>query len=342
MKFDVITIGTATRDVFIKSDTFHIDPDHHVLGGKGLVMPLGAKIEVPEIYFSTGGGATNAAVTFARQGKKTACIAVIGDDDSGHVILRDLKKEKVHTGFMRHVSQAYSLTARPYKDATAFSLLIEPSSGERTVLVHRGVSERLNAAAIPWSSIATKWFYVSSLAGNIALLRRIVAFAKKQHIKIAYNPGGKELNQRHALLPLLKSIDILIVNREEAAIITSVDFSKEKELFQVWDKMSPGINVMTDARNGLWVSDGTKIYHAGIYKEKKMMDRTGAGDAFGSGFVASLIDNPNDIHRAIRLGSANATAKVEGMGAKYGLLTKSEFEKSARFKQLMIHETLSA
>ena len=51
MKFDIITIGTATRDVFVKSDSFHVDPDHHVLGGKGLVLPLGAKLEIPEIFF---------------------------------------------------------------------------------------------------------------------------------------------------------------------------------------------------------------------------------------------------------------------------------------------------
>lgn len=325
MKFDVITIGTATRDAFIKSEHFHVDPDHHVLGGKGLVMALGAKLEVPELFFSTGGGATNAAVTFARQGKKTACIAVIGDDDSGHAVLRDLTKEKVYTGFIRQE-----------RNTTAFSLLLEPSSGERTVLVHRGVSENLTPSLIPWTSINTKWLYVSSLAGNIALLKRIIAFSRKKGIHIAYNPGGKELKQREVLVPLLKHIGVLIANREEASLITGTPFEKQKEMFALWDKMSPGINVMSDGRNGVSVSDGTYVYHAGIYKEKKMIDRTGAGDAFGSGFVASLVDYPNDRERAIRLGSANATSKVESMGAKYGLLTRGEFEHGARWKKLDI------
>ena len=328
MKFDIITIGTATRDVFVKSDSFHVDPDHHVLGGKGLVLPLGAKLEIPEIFFSTGGGATNAAVTLSRQGHKTACIAVIGNDDSGHAVLRDLEQEKIYTGFIRQE-----------KDATAFALLLEPKSGERTVLVHRGVSEHLKPVFIPWNELDTKWLYISSLAGNLALLKRLVTFAHAHHIRVAYNPGGKELNQRAALLPLLKHIEVLIVNREEASLITGVAFEKEKEIFRVWDSMSPGINVMTDARNGLWVSDGAHIYHTGIFKEKKIMDRTGAGDAFGSGFVASLIDSPKDIDRAIRLGSANATSKVEGMGAKHGLLTKKEFGENSRWKRLSITKT---
>ena len=323
--FDVITIGTATRDAFIKSEHFHVDPDHHVLGGKGLVMALGAKLEVPEIFFSTGGGATNAAVTFCRQGQRTACIAVIGNDDAGHAVLNDLEKEHVFTGLIH----------REHK-ATAFSLLLEPKSGERTVLIHRGVSENLKASGVNWNNIDTKWFYISSLAGNIALLKHIVSFAREKGMRLAYNPGGKELHQRSRIMPLLKYIEVLIVNREEASLITGVGFEKQKEMFDIWDKMSPGINVMTDARNGVTVSDGNYLYHAGIYKEKKMIDRTGAGDAFGSGFVASLMDFPQDIERAIRLGSANATAKVEGMGAKYGLLTKSQFEKDKRWRKLTI------
>ncbi len=323
--FDCITIGTATRDAFIKSDNFHVDPDHHVLGGKALVMALGAKLEVPEIFFSTGGGATNAAVTFARQELKTGCIAAIGEDSAGDVLIHDLKKEGIFTGFMRSVHKP-----------TGYSILLEPPSGERTVLVCRGASESLTSSTIPWNDIRAKWFYISSLGGNIALLRAIVAFAKKNNIRIAYNPGGKELTQKQSLLPLLKHIEVLLVNREEASLITSVSFEDAEKLFLKWDTMSPGINVMTDARNGVWASDGTHMYHAGIFKEKRMQDRTGAGDAFGSGFTSSLVYKPEDIERAIRLGSANATSKVEGMGAKYGLMTKKQFESDKRWRILPI------
>ena len=105
---------------------------------------------------------------------------------------------------------------------------------------------------------------------------------------------------------------------------------------------------MTDARNGLWVSDGKCLYKAGIYKERAVIDRTGAGDAFGSGFLSRILHKipnpksqilkltPEDIKYAIRLGSANATSKVEGIGAKYGLLTKKQFETHKRWKNLHI------
>lgn len=326
MVFDVITIGSATRDAFVKSKDFHIDRDLHVLGGKGLVMPLGAKLEISKIHFTTGGGATNTAVTFVRQGLKTAAVCVVGDDVSGKTVIQELSREGIDTRFIQK-----------RKDLpTAYSILLHPKSGERTILVWRGASESLFSRDIPWAKLKARWFYISSLAGNVRLLSEIANFARKNNIKIAYNPGGKELKKRRELLPLLKYIAVLIANREEAALITGMPYKDERAIFKKWDKMSPGINVLTDARRGVWVSDGRYLYKAGIYKEKKIEDRTGAGDAFASGFVASLIKRPKDIERAIRLGSANATAKVEGIGAKYGLLTQREFETQKRWKHLPI------
>ena len=77
-----------------------------------------------------------------------------------------------------------------------------------------------------------------------------------------------------------------------------------------------------------------------------MVDRTGAGDAFGSGFVAGLMRHKEEckkglcshlaVEYAIRLGSANATSMVESIGAKSGILTQKEFEKDHRWQKLSI------
>ena len=91
MGLDVITIGTATRDAFLKSREFKRISTPEYESGEGLCLPSGAKIEIDDIVFSTGGGATNAAVTFARQGYHTACICKIGDDVSGREVIENLK-----------------------------------------------------------------------------------------------------------------------------------------------------------------------------------------------------------------------------------------------------------
>ena len=125
---------------------------------------------------------------------------------------------------------------------------------------------------------------------------------------------------------------MVIVNREEAAHLTGVDYRKERPMFRKFDELIDGIAVMTDGKRGARVSDGTYIYTAGVFKEKEMVDRTGAGDAFGSGFVAGLMGK-RDIHHALRLASANATSVVESVGAHLGALRKGQID-DKRWKYL--------
>ncbi len=81
---------------------------------------------------------------------------------------------------------------------------------------------------------------------------------------------------------------------------------------------------MSKGPAGVVVSDGQNIYRAGIPKSG-LADRTGAGDAFGSGFVSGLIQTNGDVSYAIQLGTANATSCIQRIGAKNGLLEKGEW-----------------
>lgn len=342
MIFDVIAIGTATRDAFLKSEDFVTVKDKRFKTGEALCLSLGSKIEIPEIVFTTGGGATNAAATFARQDLKTACLTKVGDDVSGETIKRELAKEGIFTGFV-NVSKELP---------TAYSIIVIAPSGERTVLVYRGVSEKLRKSEIPWPQLKAKWFYIAPLGGeNAKLFEPLVKFAAKNKIKIAVDPSASLIKLGlKKLKPLLKNIDVFKCNQEEASYLTGIPFQKEKEIFKKFDELIPGIAVMTKGPEGLSVSDGKFIYQAGTYKEKRVVDRTGAGDAFGSGFLAGLMHQirnypladgfeirnlpPGAVEYAISLGTANATSKVEHIGAKAGLLAKADFEK--RFKLLKI------
>src|SRR3989338_10975611 len=110
--FDIITIGSSTRDVLMQSDELRLIESKESPTGQLECLPLGSKIEIKKIVFATGGGGTNAAVTFARQGLKTACIGAIGDDIGGKEALRELEQEGIDTKyFQRHNDgqTAYSL-----------------------------------------------------------------------------------------------------------------------------------------------------------------------------------------------------------------------------------------
>jgi sugar/nucleoside kinase (ribokinase family) len=320
--YDVITIGTATRDVFVTGSGFKVlkDPAHlKKIGfktGEAECFALGAKIEVERPVLALGGGAANAAVTFARQGFRTTALVKIGDDELGDEVVRVLKSEKINP-----------LALRDKKAGTAYSTILLAPSGERTILVYRGASSNFRRKEVPMTRLKAKWAYVSPGEISFSLMQSIVSKLKKSGTKVAMNPSGHYLKAGPTKLKhILKNLDVVIVNREEASLLTGVDYGKEKQIFAKFDELVPGIAVMTDGKKGAAVSDGKYIYRAGIFSEKELLDRTGAGDAFGSGFVAGMMQK-NDVCYALRLAAANSTSVVEQVGAGEGILKKKDFKK---------------
>lgn len=329
--FDIITIGSITRDNFLEAD-FKIGKWPKAPSGQALILPFGEKLEIDRVYSTMGGNSANAGVTFARQGFRTACFGKVGDDLSGWEIRQKLQAEKVKPllSFSREKPTAYSM------------LLLE--SGERTILGYHGASDTLTLKDIPWNQLKSSWWYLSLAGESDKFLKPLLAFARKNKIRVAFNPSGHHIHhKRKEILSSLKDIVFLVLNKGEAADLTGISFKKEKEVFRSLDKMVDGIVAVTDGANGVTVSDGEYLYKAGIFSEKKVVDRTGAGDAFGSGFVAGLMqakkmnlkDRKEAITYAIRLASANATAGIEMLGATEGLLTKKQFS-SPRWKNLPV------
>ncbi|MDI6734233.1 MAG: carbohydrate kinase family protein [Patescibacteria group bacterium] len=326
---DILSIGTVTRDVFLTSSNFKVlkDPKHlETLGfktGEAECFALGSKIEVQKPVFTTGGGAANAAVTFRRHGLKTGLIAKLGDDELGGAVVDNLKKEKI------------KISASKEKNInTAYSTILITDSGERTVLVYRGASGDLTKKDIFSGKLDCKWTYISPGAIPFPVINEAIALFKKKGIKIAMNLSKHYLEiGAQKLMPILKNIDLVVVSREEASYLTGIPYKNERLIFKKFDDLISGIAVVTDGARGAKVSDGKYLYSAGIFKEKKLVDRTGAGDAFGSGFVAGLIEK-SDIHYALRFAAANATSVVEQIGAQAGILTKKDFLKNKRWKYL--------
>lgn len=314
--YDVVTIGSATRDVFLRSRGAKTIHTEHFATGAGTCIPFGSKIAVDELVFSVGGSAANAAVTFARRGRKTAAISKIGRDAQGDEIVEELKKEKVDTKFI----------VRDPKELTAYSVVLIMPSGERSILTYRGAESMLSPADVSVSKLRANWFYMTHLGGNAAaLFPKILRHAERIGAHVAVNPGKTQLTMPLAKFrPLLNLIDVFVLNREEAAQVTKLPYKNIDGIFKKLDLWVRGLVVMTDGPKGVIVSDGKTRWRAGVLKEKRVLDRTGAGDAFGSGFVSGLIEKKDNIPYAIQLGSANATSNIEILGAQTGLLRKGQ------------------
>jgi ribokinase len=309
--YDIITFGNATRDVFLESSAFRLtdsDRKRNVLPE----FPLGSKIEIDGILFDTGGGGTNSAVSFSRFGYRTAYVGRIGEFDvRGKEILRLLNEEGVST----------RLVSRDPTIRTAYSVILLAPSGERVVLVYRGASAHIREQHIPWSRIQSRWFYITSLGGNIRVLKRLVETAQRQHTKIAFNPGAAELALGRArLAPILKKVDVLLLNVTEANELAGVQASKSEKGFRDLCFSLPGIVVITNGSHGAIVCDNERRYRT-VPRSVKVIDTTGAGDAFGSGFVAAYWKK-GDMKYALQVATMNAESVVGSIGAKTGLLRK--------------------
>lgn len=306
--YDVVTFGSATRDILVKPKG--------VIVRQGFCLPIGAKVEIDDLVLSSGGGGTNTAATFAKQGFFTAFCGMIGDDLAGDAIIEELRAIGVSTGMVKKNS----------RKATNHSIVLAPGNADRTILVWRGVSDLLRKKDIPWEVLKdSRWFYLAPLAKPLSNLTSVlVNFAYKNKIKIAMNPGYDQLDfPEKKLMQILKKIDVLIINGEEAGKLTGIDFQKEEDVFYRLDEMVKGIVIMTKGPEGAVASDGKLLYRAPIL-EKKVMDRTGAGDSFGSGFVAGLMLDKDDIEKALQLAVANSAFCLSRHGAKEGLLLKGQ------------------
>lgn len=319
--FDIITFGSATLDIFLKPKLVQkVSDKGKFITGRGMCFSVGSKIEIEEIYFASGGGGTNTAATFVNQGFSVAYYGVVGQDLAGQAIINELNNLGIDTQFV----------SRTNKKPTNHSIILTGLKEDRTALVYRGASEFLEKKDIFLKKIKNclkkeGWLYIAPLSGRLCQnFELLVNFAFKNKIKVAVNPGNCQIFLPAKILKeILKKIDILILNQEEASLLTRVPYQKEKEIFRKFDRLGGGIVIMTRGEKEVIVSDKKYIYKAKPPKIK-ITDKTGAGDAFSAGFVSGFIQSNGDVEYAIQLGTVNAVSCIQNFGAKKGLVKKKK------------------
>ena len=302
----MVTIGSAVLDIFMKSDKFKVVQSGDIPGGIAMCEVYGGKMEVGEVKIVSGGGATNTAVSFAKKDLKTATIAEMGNDPQSLLIQKELEEAQVDTRFL----------VQEQGETTAVSVVLIADDGGRSIMVHRGAAAMLTKTDLPFESLETRWIHISSLGGNMELLKTLLHWAKSKQIRVSLNPGMKEIQHQEKLLSLLNFVEILFLNKNEAEALWGID-DKNHGAY---------VSVITDGERGGKVSVGGKVSAFEGIKVRKVMDTTGAGDAFASGMVAGVLYGKT-IEQAVKWGVKNATHVLQYIGAKKGLLTLSEINR---------------
>ncbi len=355
----VVTIGGATQDAFIHYDPSAVKTLENTQGCF-LLFEEGSKIEVSSIAYATGGGATNSAVSFKRMSFDVTTFVKLGNDDQANFIIAQLHHE--------NISLAYS---KSFNKQTGTSFIFPCPSGDRIIFTHRGANGELGIRDIDQEIIScTDVLFITPITGKSSqLMLPITRFAKEHNILIATNPSLSQLlHAQNNFIPSFNNIDILILNKYEAAtlmntllenseitatqnkfnessqslppLLTSLTTYKNQHIslshfFKEVISRGPSIVAVTNGKEGVYVGWQDTIYfHPSI--PVTIVNTVGAGDAFGSCFVGSIAQG-YDLKEALRFGIINASSVISYENATDGLLTFEQLEQCAKHidKQLL-------
>lgn len=314
-KFDLITIGDSTIDTFIKIHDATVEFNINHREGK-ICVAYGEKIPVDSIAEAVAGNAANVAVASSKLGLKSAIYTNLGDDDHGRRIKEALEKEKVATGYIKINSGKKSNLS-----------VVLTFQGERTIFVyHQDWFYHLPAL------VNCSWLYLTSMAEtftNSNIMDEVCHYVERQKSKLAFSPGTYQLKADIRRYPkILEKCAVLIVNREEAQKILGIELTENVDVGDLLNKLlflGPEIAVVTCGEEGSYASDGQKNLKVGIFPTK-IIEKTGAGDAYAAGLVAALALGES-LGEAMVWGTINASHVIQEVGPQNGLLTREEIKK---------------
>lgn len=276
----------------------------------------GSKIPVQEMYFNFGGNACHVSIGASRLGLKTAIYTELGKDDNGEQFLKLFKKNKVNVK---------NTNLNPTKKTNVHSIFYYKS--ERTILsFHEVYNYKLNFKALS----KPKWIYYTSLAKGFETFQQSLVdyVTKNPEIGVAFNPGTYQLNAdlKH-LTNILKVTNVVFVNKQEAQKITRNYSQDLLKLHISLNKLGPQISVITDGKNGASAYDSHELTTQTTDLDNKLIvDKTGAGDAYATGFLGAL-HYKKSIKEAMEWGQKNSNNVIQHIGAIDSLLTKTQIQR---------------
>ncbi len=332
--YDVITIGSATMDVFVESDDANIvSVRRKDKKTEFMSYPYGAKLEITDFDSQVGGGGVNTAVNFANLGLKTGAIFKVGHDIYSKGIFKSFEDKNVD---LSNVIQQNEVS-------TGFSIILTSFEGDRTVLAHRGANAQIKKNEINFESIKnSKLLYIAPLNGDSnKVLDEIVNFAKENNTFICFNAGTTSIRKGfNYLKKIIETAQIVVMNKDEASMATGIEIRPDtrgekysempihpdlKSIFKKLKVCDYQVIVITDGGKGAYAYNGKNYYHCPIF-DGPVVSTLGAGDAFASTFCAALQRTNRNLGKSLMYASVNSAGVVSEFGATQGLLTFEEIE----------------
>jgi sugar/nucleoside kinase (ribokinase family) len=241
-------------------------------------------------------------------------LANVGSDAAGREIIHTLDKAGVDTHLVR-------INA---KKVSNYHYVLWYKS-ERTILIKH---EEYN---YHWPHLSSKelpkWIYFSSISKHALDFHDDLAdwLERNPEVKLAFQPGTFQMEAgAERLKRIYARSEIVACNREEAVYITGGDYNNLHDLFDRLHSLGSKIVLISDGPNGSYASDGQNRFMMPVYPDPAPpVERTGAGDAFTSTFVAAIMKG-NTIDGALQWAPISSMNVVQHVGAQAGLLSERQ------------------
>jgi len=259
-----------------------------------------------------GGSAANTIVGLARLGCKVGFLGKIADDKEGKMLVDDFSKEGVDTSAIMHSKHGRSGVVMGFVD----------EKGDRALYVDPGVNDTIEFKEINLEyAFQTHFLHLTSFVGekSFQTQKRLVE-ALPQTVKLSLDPGELYARKGSMLEPIIKKAFVLMPNLKELELLTkTTDYRKGAEVL-----LKKGVEIVAVklGSKGCYVTDGNENHNVESFKVK-VVDTTGAGDAFCAGFLYGLISN-RSLYECGRIGNFVASRCIMKMGARSGLPTLTD------------------
>ncbi|ETB63739.1 TPA: carbohydrate kinase family protein [Candidatus Nomurabacteria bacterium] len=312
-KIDLLAIGDIATEPFIKIKEAkeECEPNGHC----NLCLSFRDKIPYEEatICYAVG-NSPNVSIGASRLGLNTYLVSYVGNDRDGSENINFLINENVKTDYI-HIADGLS---------TNYHYVLWYNK-DRTILVKHTDFPYV----LPSDLKEPKWMYLSSLSSNSIEYHKTISLYLKNHeeVKFAFQPGTFQIKFGYEeLKEIYERTDVFFCNKEEYQKILETKESDEVKLMKMMHKIGPKMLILTNSKDGAWAYNGENIWYIKALPGDPF-EMTGAGDAFASGFISSLIMG-NNIETSLLYGSINARSVIEEIGPHEGLLTKEEIEEA--------------
>lgn len=288
-RYDLVAVGHALVDIRIIVERFP-GPDEEA--------------KVLSQVWGGGGSAVNVSIDSTRLGLRTAIIAKIGFDSFGRIVVDELLREGVDITGLRVSS----------KGQTGFTIVVIDRRGDILMYSFKGVAEELEPSDVVDDIVMnTKFVHIASL--RVDTSTRVAEIAKKSGAKVSWDPGRvlatkgvKELEK------LIKLVDIVTLNNREAALLTGLKPEEYVEAAKILKSLGPELIAVKLGARGVYALGSDVDEEIPAVKVDRVVDTTGAGDAFAAGLIAGLVRGYTT-RKALLYANAVAALKVTKLGS---------------------------